>query len=129
MVSLACQGFGVLAGLSYGIDMSIGKHPPLDQTLVRFDSALARLETALTASMARVTEASRRAGYEEGLQAGLREAEEARGYPSTPDMNPLLQEELDAAKAREAQLQRAVEEARAALKDAMGDIRAALSPL
>jgi hypothetical protein len=44
-------------------------------------------------------------------------------------MNPLLQEELDAAKAREAQLQRAVEEARAALKDAMGDIRAALSPL
>lgn len=112
-----------------GFIMSIGKPPPLDQTLVRFDSALSRLESALTASMARVTEASRRAGYEEGLQAGLREAEEARGYPSTPDMNPLLQEELDAAKAREAQLQRAVEEARAALKDAMGDIRAALSPL
>ena len=109
--------------------MSNGKHPPLDQTLVRFDSALARLETALTASLARVTDAARRTGYEEGHQAGLREAQETRGYPSTPDLNPVLQEELDAAKAREAQLQRAVEEARAALKDAMGDIRAALSPL
>ena len=61
--------------------------------------------------------------------AGLREVQETRGYPSTPDLNPVLQEELDAAKAREAQLQRAVEEARAALKDAMGDIKAALSPL
>ena len=112
-----------------GFVMSIGKPPPLNQTLVRFDSALSRLETALSASMARVTEASRRAGYEEGLQAGLREAQESRGYPSTPDVNPLLQEELDAAKAREVQLQRAVDEARSALKDAMGDIRAALSPL
>ena len=109
--------------------MSIGKPPPLDQTLVRFDSALTRLETALTASMARVTDAARRTGYEEGHQAGLREIQEARGYPSTPELNPLLQEDLDAAKAREMQLQRAVEEARAALKDAMGDIRAALSPL
>ncbi len=109
--------------------MSIGKPPPLDQTLARFDSALSRLETALTASMARVTDAARRAGYEEGHQSGLREAAETRGYPSTPDVNPLLQEELDAAKAREAHLQRAVEEARAALKDAMGDIRASLSPL
>ncbi|MFN9008940.1 MAG: hypothetical protein ACK5WH_07380 [Hyphomonadaceae bacterium] len=109
--------------------MSIGKPPPLDQTLVRFESALTRLETALTASMARVTDAARRTGYEEGHQAGLREIQEARGYPSTPDLNPLLQEELDAAKAREMQLQRAVEEARAALKEAMGDIRAALSPL
>jgi len=109
--------------------MSIGKPPPLDQTLVRFDSALSRLETALSATMARVTDAARRTGYEEGHQAGLREAEDTRGYPSTPDVNPLLQEELDAAKAREMLLQRAVEEARAALKDAMGDVRAALSPL
>jgi hypothetical protein len=109
--------------------MSIGKPPPLDQTLVRFDSALSRLETALAASMLRVTEAARRAGYEDGRQAGAREVQEARGYPSTPDVNPLLQEELDAAKAREVQLQRAVEEARAALKDAMSDLRAALTPL
>ena len=109
--------------------MSIGKPPPLDQTLVRFDSALSRLETALTASMARVTDAARRTGYTEGHQAGLLEVQEARGYPSTPDLNSLLQEELDTAKAREVQLQRAVEEARAALKDAMGDIRAALSSL
>ena len=112
-----------------GFVMSIGKPPPLDQTLVRFDSALSRLETALAVSMARVTDAARRTGYEEGHQAGLREAQETRGYPATPDVNPLLQEELDAAKAREAQLQRAVEEARIALKDAMGDIRAALTPL
>ena len=109
--------------------MSIGKPPSLNQTLARFDSALARLETALTSSMARVTDAARQTGYEEGHQAGIREVQETRGYPSTPDVNPLLQEELDAAKAREVQLQRAVEEARAALKDAMGDIRAALSPL
>jgi hypothetical protein len=112
-----------------GIVMSTGKPTPLDQTLVRFDSALSRLETALAASVARVTDAARLTGYEEGHQAGLREAQETRGYPSTPDVNPLLQEELDAAKARELLLQRAVEEARATLKDAMGDIRAALSPL
>ena len=109
--------------------MSLGKPPPLDQSLARFDSALSRLETALTASLARVTDAARLSGYEEGQQAGLREAQKSRGYPSTPDVNPFLQEELDAAKARELLLQRAVEEARAALKDAMGDIRAALSPL
>jgi hypothetical protein len=109
--------------------MSTAKPPPLDQTLVRFDSALSRLETALLASMARVTEAARRAGFEDGHQTGLREVQEARGYRATPDLNPVLQEELDAAKAREVLLQRAVEEARAALKDAMGDIRAALTSL
>lgn len=108
--------------------MSIGKPPPLDQTLARFEAALSRVETALAASLTRVTEASRRAGYDEGLEAGLKKAEEGRFYPSTPDLNPVLQEELDAAKAREAQLQHAVAEARAALKEAMSDIRAALTP-
>jgi hypothetical protein len=102
--------------------MSIAKPPALDQTLARFDGALSRLEAALEASVAKLADTQRKAGYLEGHAAGLREANVTGLAGDDPA-------ELEAARAREAELCRAVDEARAALKDAMFDIKAVLGPL
>lgn len=102
--------------------MSIAKPPGLDETLARFNGALSRLETALEASVQRLADSHHKAGYLEGHAAGVREAHST----SRADADPA---ELEAARVREADLCRAVEEARAALKDAMFDIKAVLGPL
>jgi hypothetical protein len=93
----------------------------------RFDAALARLETALAASVQKVADMARRAGFEDGVAHAGAQLEEVAA--ATPDLTPILREELEAARLREANLQEAVLSARAALDEAMDDIRSALGPL
>jgi hypothetical protein len=101
--------------------MSLAKPPPLDETLARFEGALARLESAVGVAVAKISEVSRLKGYEDGHLAGLKLGQSA--------LDPAINEELKAAEVRESQLQEAVEEARGALHEAIHDIRAALGPL
>jgi hypothetical protein len=109
--------------------MSMGKPPPLDETLARFERALTRLEGAFGVSVAKISEVSRLKGYEDGHRAGLKLGQGTFDPASQSALNPALNEELQAAQARENQLQQAVEEARGALHEAIDDIRAALGPL
>jgi hypothetical protein len=95
---------------------------------VRFDVALARLEVALAASVTKVADMARRTGFEDGRKQALAEISE-QSDPTAPDMSPILRDELEAARAREANLQEAVTTARQALDEAMDDIRAALGPI
>jgi hypothetical protein len=93
----------------------------------RFDAALSRLETALAASVQKVADMARRTGFEDGVAHASSELDEVTA--ATPDLTPLLREELEGARMREANLQEAVVSARAALNEAMDDIRSALGPL
>lgn len=95
--------------------------------VARFDAALSRLETALAASVQKVADMARRTGFEDGVAHAASQIDD-RATPD-PDLAPNLQVELDAARAREVNLQEAVTAARAALDEAMDDIRAALGPL
>ena len=109
--------------------MSLGKPPPLDETLARFERALTRLESAFGIAVAKVTDGARLKGYEEGHRAGLKLSQSAFNPADQSALDLAINEELKAAKARESQLQEAVEEARGALHEAIDDIRAALGPL
>jgi hypothetical protein len=100
--------------------------PGLDDT-ARFDAALARLETALAASVQKVADMARRTGFEDGVAHAAAQLNDATA--SSPDLTPILREELEAARARETNLQEAVSAASAALDEAMNDIRQALGPL
>jgi hypothetical protein len=95
---------------------------------VRFDIALARLEVALAASVNKVADLARRTGFDDGRKEALAELSAKQGEVA-PDLSPVLRSELDAARARETQLQEAVDAARAALDEAMDDIRTALGPI
>jgi flagellar biosynthesis/type III secretory pathway protein FliH len=109
--------------------MTEQKSETLQEAATRFDGALTRLEAALAASVAKVADLARRTGFEdghaEGLNAGL---SEAKAREST-DLSPILREELEASRKREAILQEAVSDARDALDEAIDDIRTALGPL
>ncbi len=106
--------------------MSMGEPPNLDETLARFERALTQLEGAFGVCVAKVADVARLKGYEDGHRAGLKLGQGSAGQGATDSE---LEEELKAAKAREGQLQDAVEQARGALNEAIGDIRAALGPL
>ena len=93
----------------------------------RFDAALARLESALAASIHKVADMARHTGFEDGVAHAIANEEGVSG--SGQDLMPVLREELEAARSREANLQTAVSAARDALNEAMADIRAALGPL
>ena len=95
--------------------------------VARFDAAILRLETALAASVQKVADMARRTGFEDGVAHAASQSDN-RETPD-PDLTPNLQVELEAARAREVNLQEAVTAARAALDEAMDDIRAALGPL
>jgi hypothetical protein len=99
----------------------------LIEEAARFDAALARLETALAASVQKVADMARRTGFEDGIAHASAQMEAVAS--SIPDVTPILREELEAARMREANLQEAVLSARAALDEAMDDIRSALGPL
>ena len=107
----------------------MGKPPPLDETLARFERALAQLEGAFGVSAAKIADIARMKGYEDGHRAGLKVGQESLDPARQGATDSALEEDLKAAKARESQLQEAVEEARSALHEAIGDIRAALGPL
>ena len=107
--------------------MSISPTDDLDHASLRFDAALSRLEIALASSVSKVADLARRAGFEDGRTEGL--AQSTSSQSDTPDLAPVLREELEAARAREASLQDAVTLARAALDEAMDDIRTALGPI
>ncbi|GIU66526.1 hypothetical protein [Candidatus Phycosocius spiralis] len=109
--------------------MSMGHRPSLDDTLARFERALTRLESVFGNSLARIGDIARMKGYEEGHRAGLKLGQGSLDTESQTMRDQALKEDLKAAKAREGQLQAAVEEARGALQEAMEDIRAALGML
>jgi hypothetical protein len=94
---------------------------------VRFEAALTRLETALATSVQKIANLARRTGFEDGITHASAQFEEVAS--KSPDLSPILREELEAARAREASLQEAVVAARTALDDAMYDIRSVLGPL
>jgi hypothetical protein len=107
--------------------MTTSSPPNIQDDAARFDAALARLETALAASVQKVADMARRTGFEDGVAHASSQLDEATS--SSPDLTPILREELEAARAREVNLQEAVASARAALDEAMDDIRSALGPL
>jgi hypothetical protein len=108
--------------------MTVTSPDDINDAAVRFDVALARLEVALAASVNKVADLARRTGFEDGRSQALSETS-AQQSEAGPDMAPVLRTELEAARAREIQLQEAVMSARAALDEAMDDIRAALGPV
>jgi hypothetical protein len=97
----------------------------ISDAAARFEVALSRLEVALAASVSKVADLARRTGYDDGRAQAIAEINADKG----PDLSPILREELEAARAREAVLQEAVTSARAALDEAMDDIRTALGPI
>ncbi len=99
----------------------------VQDTTSRFEAALTRLEIALASSVSKIADLAKRTGFEDGRAHGLAQASSELSLPE--DVTPLLREELEAAKAREVALQDAVTSARAALNDAMDDIRTALGPI
>jgi formylmethanofuran:tetrahydromethanopterin formyltransferase len=104
----------------------------ITEDAARFDAALSRLETALAASVQKVADMARRTGFEDGVAHASSEWASSQldeVGATTPDLTPILREELEAARMREANLQEAVVSARAALDEAMEDIRSALGPL
>jgi uncharacterized membrane protein len=106
-------------------------HLSLEAAAVRFDAAMARLEAGLSGAVSKVADMARRAGYEEGFADGAatRPGEAAPMLETGGEDAPILREALAAARTREIALQAAVEEAKAALDDAIDDIRAALGPV
>jgi hypothetical protein len=107
--------------------MSDSVTKPFSDDAARFEAALTRLETALAASVKKVADMARRTGFEDGIAHAAAQLEDVAVVG--PDLTPILREELGAAKAREAALHEAVVTARAALDEAMDDIRNALGPL
>jgi hypothetical protein len=108
--------------------MSMSAPDDLDQATIRFEAALARLEIALVQSVSKVADLARRTGFEDGRNDALAQSS-AASKDDTADLAPILRDELEAARARETNLQEAVTSARAALDEAMDDIRAALGPI
>jgi hypothetical protein len=104
--------------------MTPNKSDDMTEATARFEAALIRLEGALAASVSKVADLARRTGFDDGRAQALAEI----GAQPT-DLSPILREELEAARAREATLQDAVNQARTALDEAMDDIRTALGPL
>ena len=100
---------------------------PIFEDAKRFDVALARLESALAASVQKVADMARRTGFEDGIAHATSHILDAPAADA--DLRPILRDELDAVRARENSLQEAVTAARTALDEAMDDIRAALGPL
>ena len=111
--------------------MSNANNSDIHEDASRFDAALARLESALAASVQKVADMARRTGFEDGVAHANAAADPAPGHAlaTNLDLTPILREELEAARTREASLQGAVASARAALDEAMDDIRSALGPL
>jgi hypothetical protein len=93
----------------------------------RFEAALIRLETALAASVQKVADMARRTGFEDGVAHAATQT--SSNLTTEADLTPILRDELEAVRAREANLHEAVLSARAALDEAMDDIREALGPL
>jgi hypothetical protein len=108
--------------------MTVLENDDISDAAIRFEAALTRLEVALAASVTKVSDLARRTGFDDGRAQALTEIA-ATSEGGSPDPSPLLREELEAARAREAQLQEAVNLARAALDEAMDDIRQALGPI
>lgn len=100
----------------------------IGEATARFEAALIRLEGALAASVSKVADLARRTGFDDGRKEALAEIA-SHNSDKGPDLSPVLRDELEAARAREVQLQEAVDAARAALDEAMDDIRAALGPI
>lgn len=88
-----------------------------------FDAALVRLERTLAAAVNDVADLARRTGYADGHAAGLAEAR-----PGIEDSTATAVA-LEVARARNDTLEDAVVRARAALTEAIDDIREALGPL
>ncbi len=107
--------------------MTDSENLSLSDDAVRFAASLARLESALAASVHKVADMARRTGFEDGIAHAA--AQQGDISSPNPDLTPIFREELEAARAREANLQDAVATARAALDEAMDDIRTALGPL
>jgi hypothetical protein len=105
--------------------MTVSGSDDISDAAARFEAALIRLEGALAASVSKVADLARRTGFDDGRSQALFEI----NADKTPDLSPILREELEAARGREASLQEAVDAARAALDDAMDDIRQALGPI
>jgi hypothetical protein len=108
--------------------MTASSSDDISDASARFEAALTRLEAALAASVSKVADLARRTGFDDGRREALAELS-ANDSTKSPDLSPILREELEAARAREAQLQEAVNAARAALDEAMDDIRQALGPI
>jgi hypothetical protein len=100
------------------------RNPTLKDDAMRFDAALARLETALDASVRKLASMAHSAGFEDGVDHAKADLK-ASGRDEAAGL--LL--ELEASRAREDDLQKAVAAARASLDEAMDDIRSALGPL
>jgi hypothetical protein len=115
-------------GLVYTKAMTSNTSDEITDATARFEAALMRLEGALAHSVSKVADLARRTGFDDGRNEALSEMAAQKG-DAPPDLSPVLREELNAARAREAQLQEAVDAARAALDDAMNDIRKALGPI
>jgi flagellar biosynthesis/type III secretory pathway protein FliH len=93
----------------------------------RFDGALTRLERVLASAVADVAELGRRTGYADGHAAGLAEGKILVSQPPDPPGSTLDDELARAALMhRNAELEQAVGQARAALDAAIDDIRGAL---
>jgi hypothetical protein len=107
--------------------MSNAMTDDLQDATSRFEAALLRLEIALASSVSKVADLARRTGFEDGKAEGVAQSTEFNDNSS--DVAPLLREELEASKAREASLHDAVTSARLALNEAMDDIRKALGPV
>ncbi len=103
-------------------------HPTVKDDAERFDAALSRLEAALAASVQKLASMAHSAGFEDGLAHAKAHA---RGLAndSSPDEAARLVMELEAARAREHNLQEAVTAARVALEEAMDEIRGVLGAL
>jgi hypothetical protein len=108
--------------------MTVSGSDDISDAAARFEAALIRLEGALAASVSKVADLARRTGFDDGRSQALAEFN-ATNSEKGPDLSPILREELEAARAREATLQEAVNAARAALDEAMEDIRQALGPI
>jgi pantoate kinase len=118
----------LFAGLIYTKLMTSNTSDDITDATARFEAALIRLEGALASSVSKVADLARRTGFDDGRKEALAEMAAQKGDVA-PDLSPVLREELQAARAREAQLQEAVDAARAALDEAMDDIRKALGPI
>ena len=107
--------------------MTHSENLSLADDAARFDASLSRLESALAASVQKVADMARRTGFEDGMAHAASQLDDAAA--PNPDLTPIFRDQLEAARAREANLQEAVAAARAALDEAMDDIRTALGPL
>ena len=107
--------------------MSDVPDPFISDDAARFNASLSRLERALAASVQSVADMARRTGFEDGIAHAASQKNDVP--PPNPDLTPILRAELDEVRAREANLHEAILAARAALDEAMDDIRSALGPM